>query len=114
MGGRGGVSSLRAIPLFAIYSRLVLFAFSLACGSFIADYDTSAHIPAPTLVAQSTAADRTVETVFGHLVRWDGVYFLRIAEHGYEFEQTHAFMPLYPLLMRALASGTPSLVSHSH
>lgn len=37
--------------------------------------------------------------------RWDSVWYLTIAEHGYGDEQDHAqaaFYPLYPLLMRTL------------
>ena len=35
--------------------------------------------------------------------RWDGGWYLRIAEHGYVMPHTTtAFYPLYPLLMRAV------------
>ena len=34
---------------------------------------------------------------------WDSVYFARVATNGYEYEQTHAFFPLLPWLMRALS-----------
>lgn len=37
------------------------------------------------------------------LSHWDAVYFLRIAQAGYEFEQFHAFFPLLPLLIRILS-----------
>eukprot|EP00897_Mesotaenium_endlicherianum_P010090 jgi/Mesen1/9109/ME000058S08608 len=33
---------------------------------------------------------------------WDGVFFVRVARCGYEYEQMHAFFPLLPLLMRLL------------
>jgi hypothetical protein len=44
----------------------------------------------------------------GHLLlrtfdRWDGVWFTRIAEHGYSTPQTAAFFPVYPLVVRAAA-----------
>ena len=54
-------------------------------------------------------------------MRWDSVFFQRIAERGYEYEQVRqqhpsqsshnalfqflAFMPLYPALIRAVAAG---------
>ncbi|KAH9386533.1 GPI mannosyltransferase 2 [Nematocida major] len=37
------------------------------------------------------------------LVRWDALYFYRIAKHGYTEENMTAFFPLYPMLIRALA-----------
>ena len=40
--------------------------------------------------------------VFNAFARWDSTWFLGIAEHGYTFEQSASFFPLYPLLMRAL------------
>jgi phosphatidylinositol glycan class V len=44
-----------------------------------------------------------IETLFGGFDNWDSEYFMHIAEHGYQYEQCHAFFPLYPLLMRYLA-----------
>lgn len=40
--------------------------------------------------------------MFGH---WDGVFFLQIAEYGYEFEKFHAFFPAFPGLMRITRYG---------
>ena len=46
------------------------------------------------------------------LARWDAVWYLRVAESGYrESEPRAAFFPLYPLLVRALATlfgGSPA------
>ena len=44
-----------------------------------------------------------VEVGLGGLDNWDAEYFLLIADHGYTREQTLAFFPLYPVLMRALS-----------
>ena len=35
-------------------------------------------------------------------VRWDALYFLGISEHGYTFEQQHAFFPFFPILIRGI------------
>ena len=43
---------------------------------------------------------RTV-LLFGTFAQWDGVWFLNIAKHGYETAQAAAYLPLYPLLVRA-------------
>ncbi|HUA44813.1 MAG TPA: mannosyltransferase family protein [Solirubrobacteraceae bacterium] len=47
--------------------------------------------------------------------RWDSVWYLRIAEHGYSAPMAPAFYPLYPLLIRAGATlfGLPLVVGAS-
>ena len=54
---------------------------------------------------------------FGHIgnlllaasVRWDSVYYLQIAQHGYQSLHDAGFFPLYPLLIHVLGSGLGSL-----
>lgn len=41
-----------------------------------------------------------VHRIFGGFGKWDAVYFLRIAEEGYKYEQYMAFFPLYPWILR--------------
>ena len=41
--------------------------------------------------------DEVIASTFGGLSKWDAVYFLDIAEHGYRYEQNMAFFPLFPL-----------------
>jgi len=49
--------------------------------------------------------DTTTETLLGGYDNWDSEYYIFIAEHGYSvYEQTMAFFPLYPSLMRLLAN----------
>ena len=50
------------------------------------------------------------DTLFSPLARWDSVWYLSIADSGYEGPAREAFFPLYPLLVRALA--TPAGASH--
>lgn len=45
-----------------------------------------------------------IEAFFGGFDNWDSEYFIFIAEHGYQYEQTMAFFPLYPILMREVAT----------
>ena len=41
--------------------------------------------------------------LFDTLAQWDSVWFLHIARHGYDLEETAAFFPLYPLVVRGVA-----------
>ena len=42
--------------------------------------------------------------VFGAFAQWDANWFLRIAAHGYDIEQSSSFFPLYPALTAALGA----------
>eukprot|EP01113_Clastostelium_recurvatum_P050756 TRINITY_DN9692_c0_g1_i1.p1 TRINITY_DN9692_c0_g1~~TRINITY_DN9692_c0_g1_i1.p1 ORF type:complete len:508 (-),score=92.78 TRINITY_DN9692_c0_g1_i1:6-1373(-) len=48
-------------------------------------------------------ADALIAHTLGRLVRWDAIYFVGIAQKGYEYEQEHAFFPLLPCLMQGLS-----------
>ena len=42
-------------------------------------------------------------------VRWDAVWYLQIAQHGYQTARVTAFYPLYPLVARAVSLLTGSI-----
>ena len=48
--------------------------------------------------------------VFNVFAHWDSGWFIRIADRGYDVEQSASFFPLYPLLMKGVAAGLGSTV----
>ena len=56
------------------------------------------------------AYDARTDLLFGTFAQWDAGWFLHIAEAGYDSQQSAAFFPLYPYLVRVLAYGTGSTI----
>jgi hypothetical protein len=54
------------------------------------------------------AYEALTDLLFGAFATWDAGWFLHVAEHGYDSEQSTAFFPLYPLAVRAVAAVTGS------
>ncbi|KAG4180313.1 hypothetical protein ERO13_A10G158900v2 [Gossypium hirsutum] len=89
----------------AIFSRFVLFILSILWRTLLAPYDTSASLnptcrrnpplPSPLLPSLGSAIENGVI--------WDSVYFVRIAQCGYEYEQSYAFLPLWPACIFAFS-----------
>jgi hypothetical protein len=91
----------------AVAGRLLAFAVA-----FSSSYWLGARLRHNPLAA---SADLTLDrhplgfvlSAWGH---WDGIWFARIAEHGYGLKKA-AFFPLYPVAMRAVSAvvGKPEL-----
>ena len=56
------------------------------------------------------AYDALSDLVFSAFARWDSVWFIHIADHGYDSKQVTAFFPVYPLLVRVLSHVVGSTV----
>jgi len=67
--------------------------------------DHNAEVFNPPISENLNIADHVVDIAFGGFRRWDAVYFLHIAEHGYTYENTLAFFPLFPLMVRFIANS---------
>lgn len=97
----------------AILSRLLLLALTLIWRTLLAPYDTSASLN-PTCLTHHHSQDPNTPILFPSLasaiengVVWDSVYFLRIAQCGYEYEQSYAFLPLLPVAISFLSRTGP-------
>ncbi|KAK9122640.1 hypothetical protein Sjap_012242 [Stephania japonica] len=95
------------ILLIAIVSRLILLTLILIWRSLLSPYDTSAPLNPNCLSSHQTLNSPPISPSIGSSIEssivWDGVYFARIAQCGYEYEQTFAFLPLLPVLMYLVA-----------
>ncbi len=88
------VSTRAAVLLVAIFAAL---SFGPASGGLARE--NAAKFDDPTLT------HALAEPLLAPLARWDSVWYLRIADSGYgESAPRAAFFPLYPLLVRALAT----------
>jgi phosphatidylinositol glycan class V len=95
--------------MLAIFSRFVILALFVFWRILARPYDTSAGLTRPCLSPnqndhQVNVKWKTVGSVIENGVVWDSVYYVQIAQCGYEYEQTHAFLPVLPLTMRFLAN----------
>ncbi|KAK4286886.1 hypothetical protein Pmani_040027 [Petrolisthes manimaculis] len=75
----------------------------------IPDHQADAFVSPEDPNLHTSFMDRAVKVLLGGLVRWDAHYFMHIAQYGYTHENTLAFFPLYPLLVRFVATilGVP-------
>jgi hypothetical protein len=56
------------------------------------------------------AYDGLTDLLFGTFAQWDSVWFLHIADFGYDNREITAFLPLYPLVVHGVAEVTRSTV----
>jgi len=85
-------------------ARLVLFAFmALTAPAVPAATTQSSFVREMTRLFEGAPL---LERLFLHWARWDGLWYVHISNNGYEWPNSEAFYPLYPMLMRAVAPLT--------
>ncbi|NXG69050.1 PIGV mannosyltransferase, partial [Baryphthengus martii] len=95
--------SERSLPTPTILI-LILCCFSQALFNLLIP-DHAADAFSPPRLSEPGLGDLLLERLLGGLSRWDAEHFLFIAERGYLYEHNCAFLPLYPLSLRAVAQG---------
>ncbi|XP_005529737.1 PREDICTED: GPI mannosyltransferase 2 [Pseudopodoces humilis] len=96
---------LREVVWFALRCRALALLLQAVFNLLIPDHAADAFSP-PRPVPQGPW-DALVERLLGGLGRWDAEHFVFIAERGYLLEHNCAFLPLFPLCLRALAGLLP-------
>lgn len=92
----------------ALFSRFLVIGLSAVANFIIPDHDAKVfkwlQVPATatnqSLTDTPTIGDNLISYLCDGLLNWDGQYFMHIASTGYTYENTLAFMPLYPVLVR--------------
>jgi GPI mannosyltransferase 2 len=90
---------------FALGSRWALLALGTLSDALWPDYDTSKNLnyrscDFDTISLEAPPLQRALTSP----VVWDAVYFDRIAQCGYEYEQYYAFFPGIPSLMKGFGA----------
>src|SRR5918997_3004064 len=90
---RVGLSTRAAVLLVAVFAAL---SFGPASGGLARENADKFDEPALT--------HALADPLLAPLARWDSVWYLRVAKSGYGDASRAAFFPLYPLLVRAVAT----------
>ncbi|GAB4856201.1 hypothetical protein Ancab_014126 [Ancistrocladus abbreviatus] len=97
----------------ALASRIIVLSLIVMWRSLVSPYDTSASLNPDCLSLNSNTAYfgssehvlmPWIASSIEKSIVWDSVYFIRIAECGYEYEQSYAFLPLLPILISMLTN----------
>lgn len=104
-----------SITCLALLSRLLVIVIQIISNHLIPDHDAGVFVAPRDPEAPPGKLDGIVNTLFGGLHRWDAQYILHITEHGYSYENTLAFFPLFPFILKIISSilgGSSTLISY--
>lgn len=93
----------KKILWFAITTRIAILILQVIFNVLIPDHHADAFRRPLNFAEKISLSDRIINFLFNGLTRWDGEYFLHIARYGYTYENTLAFYPLYPAMIRIIA-----------
>ena len=87
----------------ALASRAFIWALAIIADSFVPNHNAGVFTwTLASSVKGSTIGDRIIAWITDGLTTWDGQYFIHIANHGYTYENTLAFFPGYPFLVKIM------------
>ena len=88
----------------AIASRAFIWTLAFVADLLVPNHDAGVFTwTIASTIKTPTWGDRIVSWFTDGLTQWDGQYFMHVANHGYTYENTLAFFPGYPLLVKIAA-----------
>lgn len=90
------------ITKLAIFSRIFIILLQCISNHLIDDHNADGFRAPLDPLMKKGKIDKIIEVALGGFRRWDAQYFLHISEHGYTYENTLAFYPLYPLCIKVV------------
>ncbi|XP_014476940.1 PREDICTED: GPI mannosyltransferase 2 [Dinoponera quadriceps] len=87
---------------FAVVSRIAIFILQVIFNALTPDHHADAFKRPSDPTEKVSPWDRVAYFSLDGLTRWDGEYFLHVARYGYTYENTLAFYPLYPGMIRVV------------
>ena len=105
--GAERIEALRDAALALVVSRALVWVVAVVAAA-VGSPDGGASALAFDTPGLTHPFGGVLDDAFAPLARWDSVWYLAIAQGGYDTAQSTAFFPLYPLLVRTLApTGDP-------
>lgn len=83
-------------------SRLFIIVLQYVSNIIIPDHAAQVF-NYPKTETEYSFVDKIILHFLGGFLRWDGQYFMHIVLHGYTYENTLAFFPLYPLIVKQIS-----------
>lgn len=103
------MSDTKLIIRMGMLSRLLIVVLQVVSNYFIPDHDANVFT-SPTSQSNGSTCHTVVERIVGGFRRWDAEYFLHIAEHGYTYENTLVFYPLFPFSVQYITKFIQAIV----
>lgn len=103
----------RQIIRLAITSRILIIIWQAVSNLLLPDHDAGVFVSPKDPDSNLSNISQLIEALLGGFRRWDAEYFLHIAEHGYTYENTIAFYPLFPFCVRFLTHVAQAVIGGS-
>lgn len=87
---------------YAICTRLLVLFLGFVSNQLIPDHNADAFVAPLDPEAPNSITYEVTNYIFGGFLRWDAQYFQHIARHGYTYENSLAFFPLFPMICRGI------------